>query len=158
MKKLLRTDPRLRVAMHHASYSRARRHEKPVGQKSKGKGVERGFDVVMVELMLRKHALVKGCQSLTMLANRWQALAQEQVKRFPDAHTLIFLFDDETNVPQVPCFRCCGSSFLIVMLTPISGKGGDAAQATQGKRLPDRRGAGDPGPLPVPVQPQPGRV
>lgn len=101
MKALIRGDARLRRCLHYASYSRARRLEIPKNADGNrvGKGVERGFGVVMVELMLRKRALIKGCQSLNMYAKRWRELAEEQVKRFPDAHTLIFLFDDETNVP-----------------------------------------------------------
>lgn len=94
LKKLLREDPHLQKCMHYASYGKMRN-----GHNS-GPGEETGFTVVMVELMLRKHALIKGCRHLEDFSKKWRNLATEQIRRFPDAHTFIFLFDDETNVPR----------------------------------------------------------
>lgn len=84
--------------MHYASFSKARRNE-PARQQT-SKGTEPGFQVVLVELMLHKYVMIKGCQGLKHFAKRWRDLAENQIKRFPDAHTFVFLFDDETNVPQ----------------------------------------------------------
>lgn len=100
LKKLLREHPQLRDCMHYASWSKMRRNERPSDQKRVGKGVEPGFQVVLVELMLHKYVMIKGCQGLEHFAKRWRDLAEEQIKRFPDAHTFVFLLDDETNVPQ----------------------------------------------------------
>ena len=94
LKKLLREDPYLQQCMHYASYSKMR------NGRNTGPGEERGFTVVMVELMLRKHALIKGCRHLEDFSKKWRNLAAEQIRRFPDAHTFVFLFDDETNVPR----------------------------------------------------------
>lgn len=104
LKTLLRDESRFQSCLHYASWSRARREERRANQQANanggGKGLERGFGVVMVELMLRKHALVTGAQTIEHFAKRWRELVAEQIARFPDAHTYIFLFDDETNVPQ----------------------------------------------------------
>lgn len=100
LKKMLRSDPRFASVMWHASYSSDRNHERPKDMKTVGKGLERGFDVAIVELMLRKYALLKRCRSIEDLAEQWRNLALEQQKRFSDATTMIFLFDDETNVPM----------------------------------------------------------
>lgn len=102
MKKLLRDDVRFNQALHYASYSPARKREiQPNAEGNRtGRGVERGFDVVMVELMLRKHGLVAESQHLKAFAENWRKLIDKELARFPDAQTVIFLFDDETNVPQ----------------------------------------------------------
>jgi hypothetical protein len=86
--------------MRRASYSPERMDERPVGERTRGKGVEAGFDVAIVELMLRKYSILKRCYSTEQFAERWRDLVPEQVDRFPDATTLVFLFDDETNVPK----------------------------------------------------------
>ena len=100
LKKELRNNERLRSCMHYPSTSKARRHEKPKGQRDVGAGVEAGFQVVMVELMLKKYSMITGCQHIQQFSKRWRDLVAEQVQRFPDAHTFVFLLDDETNVPQ----------------------------------------------------------
>ena len=97
LKQLLRSDERLKHCMHYASYSRARSEERT---KKSGKGEETKFDVAIVELMLAIHRLVKGCQNLRGFADKWRNEVAIQIARFPDAETIIFLFDDETNVPQ----------------------------------------------------------
>ena len=78
VKDAIRSDPRLSRCLHYASYSRARRHEISKNEKGNrtGKGIEPGFGVVLVELMLRKRALIKGCQSLKMYARRWRELVR----------------------------------------------------------------------------------
>lgn len=100
VKTLLRTHPELQDCMHFASDSDARRNERPAGMRHVGKGVEPGFQVVIVELMLHKYVMLTGCQSTHQFFQRWKNLAADQIKRFPDAHTFVFLLDDETNVPQ----------------------------------------------------------
>jgi len=100
LKNMLRKEARFATAMKHASYSSDRRHERPKDKKTVGKGIETGFDVVIVELMLRKYALLKRCRSVGDFAVAWRDLAREQLDRFPHAKTMVFLFDDETDVPM----------------------------------------------------------
>jgi len=101
LKQQLRSDSHLQSCMHYASYSKARRQErKEYNGDVNGKGVELGFQVAIIELMLKKYQMPTGCQKIQDFKDRWKKLAAEQIKRFPDAHTFVFLLDDETNVPQ----------------------------------------------------------
>ena len=100
VKNLLRNDGAFQACMSHASYSRARNSERPPSKEGrKGPGIEPGYRFILYELMLHKHKLVTACQGLTMFANKWQALVQTTIARFPDGETFVFMLDDECNVP-----------------------------------------------------------
>jgi len=101
VKGLLRDNPLFARFLSHASYSRARNGERPPGAEGrKGPGVEIGYKVVVIELMLHKHKLVTGCQNLANYANKWRDLVANIIARFPDGETFVFLFDDNVNVPH----------------------------------------------------------
>ena len=58
-------------------------------------------DLVMVmEVMLHKYKLVTGAQNLVHYGQQWRGMIHNLLKRFPDAHTIILLFDDEASVPR----------------------------------------------------------
>ena len=101
LKTLLRTDPRFKRCMSHASMSRARNGDRPPGAEGRrGPGKEPGYEVVVVELMLHVRKLLPGCQNLAGYAQKWKDLVATTMLRFPDAETFFFPFDDRVNVPK----------------------------------------------------------